>query len=516
MSTPRFSIVIPTRERADTLPFALRTCLDQTFDDYEVVVSDNCSTPATRAVVDAIASPKVRYVRTAEPVAMSNNWEFGVAQARGEYVLVIGDDDGLLPHALHELDGLVQARAPKAIRWALALYTWPTLTVAGQANYLRVSLGRSLVERDGAEAIREVVGFRAHYADLPMMYNTAVRRDVLDRLRRETGGVFLHSNPDVYSGFAIAHAAGRYLSTSVPMTVCGLSRASNGAACLCHRGRTPIAREYHALNAKAGLLADPAVPDLPIYPDVPVADAFAVAKRGLFPERDVKVDRRELARACLNKVEAAEEEWPAVLEAIRRSFDDAPDLRRWFDAELASTPYRANPPLQLRASRLGLYDAQLHLDAAAFGVRDIAAAARLCGRVLNSGCPIQYTTDDQGDHAAAVVAAATGWDDHDRAVLALHLSASEAYALREAGEREAGERARAAAQAAERERAALIDSGRILQGVANEREAIIGRLEGHVRGLTDRLKAERRWSLKRPVRVVKRLLTALARTTPSH
>ncbi len=82
MSAPRFSVVIPTRERADTLRFALRTCLDQAFDDYEVIVSDNFSSPATRGVVDEAAAPKVRYVRTPEPVAMSTNWEFAVAHAR--------------------------------------------------------------------------------------------------------------------------------------------------------------------------------------------------------------------------------------------------------------------------------------------------------------------------------------------------------------------------------------------------------------------------------------------------
>src|SRR5438067_10315585 len=59
MPAVKFSVVIPTRERADTLRFALRTYLDQTFDDYEVIVSDNCSSPATKAAVDEVASPKV-------------------------------------------------------------------------------------------------------------------------------------------------------------------------------------------------------------------------------------------------------------------------------------------------------------------------------------------------------------------------------------------------------------------------------------------------------------------------
>jgi glycosyltransferase involved in cell wall biosynthesis len=151
MTAPKFSVVIPTRERADTLRFALRTCIDQTFDDYEIVVSDNYSSPATRAVVDEAASPKVRYFRTPEPLAMSRNWEFAVERARGEYVLVIGDDDGLLPTGLAELDALTRDRAPKAVRWDCAFYTWPSIALAGQGDYLRVPLGTEVRERDGID-----------------------------------------------------------------------------------------------------------------------------------------------------------------------------------------------------------------------------------------------------------------------------------------------------------------------------------------------------------------------------
>ena len=38
---PFFSVVIPTRNRASLLRYALQTALDQDFDDYEIVVSDN-------------------------------------------------------------------------------------------------------------------------------------------------------------------------------------------------------------------------------------------------------------------------------------------------------------------------------------------------------------------------------------------------------------------------------------------------------------------------------------------
>src|SRR5580698_8719580 len=99
MADLKFSVIIPTRERAASLRHSLSTCLDQNFDDYEVVVSDNGSSPATRRVVDEAGSTKVQYFRTPRALSLASSWDFAVSHARGEYVLLIGDDDGLLPHS---------------------------------------------------------------------------------------------------------------------------------------------------------------------------------------------------------------------------------------------------------------------------------------------------------------------------------------------------------------------------------------------------------------------------------
>jgi hypothetical protein len=449
MSTIRFSVVIPTRERAETLQYALRTCLDQEFDNYEIIVSDNCSSPATKAVVDAIASPKVRYVRTAEPLAMSNNWEFGVSHTRGDYVIVIGDDDGLLPHALRELDRLARDYGSKAIRWTAAYYTWPTVALPGQGDYLRLPMSCELHECNGDELIREVAEFRTFYTDLPMLYNAAVHRDVLNELRQRTGRVFPHHIPDVYSGFAVAHVAGRFLSTSVPMTVSGQSGASNGIATLFNRNRSGIDREFHALNMKDGLRPDPTVPDLPVFPHVPVADSFVFAKRVLFPNASVSLDRWTLAMACVTGARVTKDEWPAALAAIRESLADLPELQQLFAIEFDNAPYQPPPPMPLRPPQMGFTGEDLQLDAAQFGVKDIAGAALLCEHVLNyRGRMIAYVMLQEREIAVRKI-------------------------------------------------------------VNRELQSAVSSLQTTCKELVRQLRAERRWSIKRPVRVAKRALAKM-------
>jgi glycosyltransferase involved in cell wall biosynthesis len=384
MSSVKFSVVIPTRERAETLRHALSTCLNQKFDDYEIIVSDNHSSPPTRGVVEGLANEKVRYIRTSEPLAMSSNWDFAVAQASGEYIVLIGDDDALLPHALSTLDRVTNETSAKVVRWDPAYYTWPNFALADQANYLRVPLGRGLREVSALESIRAVIEFRAVYTTLPMFYNAAIHRSIISTLRQRTGRVFPHPLPDVYSGFAVAAVAGRYLSTNVPMSVAGQSGASNGIAVLFNRGRSGIDREFRDLNAREGLRSDPRIPDLPVFPHVPVADAFVSAKQIFFPDTAINLDRQKFIRGCLDNLRVhTQGEWDEALRLLRESLSDEPQLQSWFDIEFAHTPFRKLPPPRLQANQLGYDGEYLHLNAANFGVAHVADAAELCEQLLN-------------------------------------------------------------------------------------------------------------------------------------
>jgi len=125
MPKPRFSVVIPTRERAKYLDYAIRSCLAQSFGDLEIIVADNCSSASTRETVERHPDQRIRYLRSDQSLAMSANWERGLQAATGEYVTVLGDDDALLLHALADADSLLRSTHSEALRWTCAHYRWP-------------------------------------------------------------------------------------------------------------------------------------------------------------------------------------------------------------------------------------------------------------------------------------------------------------------------------------------------------------------------------------------------------
>ena len=91
------SICIPTYNRAESLAKALASAQAQAFTDLEIVVVDNHSSDGTEALVReaARADPRVRLVRHAENIGLARNFSACIAEARGEYVKLLCDDDWL-------------------------------------------------------------------------------------------------------------------------------------------------------------------------------------------------------------------------------------------------------------------------------------------------------------------------------------------------------------------------------------------------------------------------------------
>jgi len=326
-------------------------------------------------------------------LAMSDNWELAVSEARGEFVLVLGDDDGLMPFALRELDRILSRLGTRLVRWGAAFYTWPDIALPGQGDYLRLPMQRNLRTINARETIAAVARFEAPYVLLPMFYNAAIHRSLIDEVKRRAGRLIGNRYPDVYTGFTFGYVAEHYPSIDVPMTVAGLSAASNGIATLFTRESSPINDEFRTLNEGARLPGHPWVPELPIFPEVPVADAFQFAKERLFPDDDsLCLDRRRLVANCLAAIPSGAD-GASALAAIRKSTADDPVLTSWLEETISAGIVAPRPAIRLRPERFGFDGESLHLDTARFGVKDIKQAVELAADILHvEDTEIEYAT----------------------------------------------------------------------------------------------------------------------------
>lgn len=99
-AAPAVSVVLPTYNRGKTLPYAIRSVLNQSFTDFELVVVDDASTDDTEAIVDAVADSRIRYVRHETNRGVSAARNTGIADARGDVVAFQDSDDEWFPEKL--------------------------------------------------------------------------------------------------------------------------------------------------------------------------------------------------------------------------------------------------------------------------------------------------------------------------------------------------------------------------------------------------------------------------------
>ena len=94
------SVVVPTRNRSESLAMTMRSVLRQRDVDVEVIVVNEASTDDTAAMLAAIGDPRVRVLfhDTAQGLAAARN--HGAAEARGDWLAFLDDDDLWAPDKL--------------------------------------------------------------------------------------------------------------------------------------------------------------------------------------------------------------------------------------------------------------------------------------------------------------------------------------------------------------------------------------------------------------------------------
>lgn len=92
---PRVSLGLPVYNGENYLALTLDTILAQTFTDFELIISDNASTDATRNICEDYAhrDDRIRYFRQDENLGAAANYDFVFHQSRGAYFKWCAHDD---------------------------------------------------------------------------------------------------------------------------------------------------------------------------------------------------------------------------------------------------------------------------------------------------------------------------------------------------------------------------------------------------------------------------------------
>lgn len=231
--TPKLTIIVPTRERADTLIHTIKTLVVQDYQNLEILISDNFSQDNTREVVNFFSDIRIKYINTGLRLSMSDNWEFALDHATGDYITFIGDDDGFIPGSISKAMDLIVNKNLDAFVWQKIEYCWPDYIDENMRNWFSIKRFENSLQRVSSEAkLKKVMKFHEAYTKLPCLYNSIVNISKIKEIKKlsKTRKFFNSIAPDVYSGIVLSKVIDNYIYSEYPFSINGASKHSNGTS----------------------------------------------------------------------------------------------------------------------------------------------------------------------------------------------------------------------------------------------------------------------------------------------
>lgn len=93
MNSPKVSFVVPCYNLAHFLPDCINSILSQTYEDFEIIILDDCSPDNTPEVAQTFTDRRIKYIRNIVNLGHTNNFNKGISVSKGKYVWLISADD---------------------------------------------------------------------------------------------------------------------------------------------------------------------------------------------------------------------------------------------------------------------------------------------------------------------------------------------------------------------------------------------------------------------------------------
>ncbi|WP_121628877.1 glycosyltransferase [Poseidonibacter antarcticus] len=103
VNKPLVSIVVPTHNRSQMMQRAIKSLLEQTYQNIEILVCDDGSSDDTQAVLKIYEDKRIIILKNETPKGACSARNIGIFKANGEFITFLDDDDEFLPTRIEEM-----------------------------------------------------------------------------------------------------------------------------------------------------------------------------------------------------------------------------------------------------------------------------------------------------------------------------------------------------------------------------------------------------------------------------
>ena len=232
---PLFTVIIPQKNRAEYLYHTLRTCMIQDYPNFEVIVSDDCSTDNSVEVVQKLVDTdsRIKLFAHKEHLGMRDNFEFALNQVRPGYVIALGGDDGLVPNSIWRMYEILKQTGKELLTWKPADFAYPESNNDGH-NVFRIKRYKKTEVKilSSASFLKKISKSFIYLVDeCPMFYIKGVAStELVNRVKERTPDhcFYYCPTPDGFSGVVLAGEVDDYAFTNEPLSIGGTTVKSQG------------------------------------------------------------------------------------------------------------------------------------------------------------------------------------------------------------------------------------------------------------------------------------------------
>lgn len=247
------SIIIPTNNRQKYCLAAIRQILSLNLSEIEICIQDNSDTDILRNEISSIASENIVYNYHEGVLSFVDNFSEAVSLSHGEYLCMIGDDDGILPSIMDMVRFMKGKGIDSLIPSLGAVYYWPSdnpIVANGEKGVLTLSYLRSKARYTNSQKalLKLLKGAVQNYTslDMPRLYHGIVKKTCLEDIKEQTGKYFDGLTPDIYMAVALSFVCKKTLRIDTPITISGIcpTSGSNDSATGKHTGKLEDAPHF--------------------------------------------------------------------------------------------------------------------------------------------------------------------------------------------------------------------------------------------------------------------------------
>ena len=230
----KFSVLLPTRNGGPYLENCIRSILEQGYSDMELVISDNANTDKTPEIIKKFSHDShVKVLRVESVLSVTDNWNNAFHASSGDYILMMGDDDYLLPGYFNRMEALLDKyQQPDCVVHNGYSYVAPGSIADNPQSFYSEShfkfgadLASEVLLTDAQRIgiVRDMFDFKVR---IPLnMQTTLVARRVATQV---SGGFFQKPFPDHYALNSLLLTASRWVFSPEKFLVVGVSPKSFG------------------------------------------------------------------------------------------------------------------------------------------------------------------------------------------------------------------------------------------------------------------------------------------------